>query len=42
MAIYQKALMLMTFAGLLWAPGLAFAQESTTPPQNMPLQKMKV
>ena len=39
MAIYQKALMLITFAGLLWAPGLAFGQESTAPPQHVPLQK---
>jgi hypothetical protein len=40
MAIYQKALVLMTFAGLVWASGVVFAQESTTPPQSMPLQKM--
>jgi hypothetical protein len=40
MAIYQKALLLMTFVGLIWAPGLAFSQESTTPPTNLPLQKM--
>jgi len=39
MTIIRKMLMLMTFAGLLWAPGLAFAQDSTAPTQNMPLQK---
>ena len=39
MAIYPKTLILITFAGLLWAPGLAFAQDATTPTQNMPLQK---
>jgi hypothetical protein len=40
MTIVRKTLVLMTVAGLLWAPGLASAQESTTPPQNTPLQKM--
>jgi hypothetical protein len=39
MTIIRKMLMLMTFAGLLWTPGLAFAQDSTAPTQNMPLQK---
>ena len=39
MTIIRKMLMLMTFAGLLWAPGLAFAEDSTAPTQNMPLQR---
>jgi hypothetical protein len=39
MTLYQKALMLMTFAGLLWAPGLVFGQETATAPQPAPLQK---
>jgi len=39
MAIVRKALMLITFAGLFWAPALALAQEATAPTQNMPLQK---
>jgi hypothetical protein len=39
MAIYQKTLMLITFAGLLWAPGLAFGQDSAAPAQHVPLQK---
>ena len=34
MAIYQQALVLITFAGLLWTPGLAFAQDSTATTQN--------
>ena len=40
MTIIRKMLMPMTFAGLLWAPGLALAQDSTTSTQNMPLHKM--
>jgi hypothetical protein len=38
MRVYRKALMLITFAGLLSAPGLGFGQESAAP--NTSPQKM--
>ena len=40
MRVYRKALMLITFAGLLAAPGSGFGQESAAPTQNTPPQKM--
>jgi hypothetical protein len=39
MATYQKALVLITFIGLLWMPGSTFGQDATTTPSNAPLQK---
>ena len=38
MTIFRSILMPMTFAGLLCAPGFAFAQVAT-PPQQVPLEK---
>jgi hypothetical protein len=39
MRVYRKALMLITFAGVLSVPGLGFGQESAAPAQTTP-QKM--
>jgi hypothetical protein len=40
MRVYRKALMLITFAGVLSAPGFGFGQESAAPAQSPTPQKM--